>query len=449
MVVENTSPLEAHHQLTIDLWIWPTLPDAQTQGVAGHWDDGAECGWRLLLQDGRVAWQVGAEPGRMVELRSDAPLVARRWYRVTAMVDAEQRKAELRVVPQKPAYGESPLQCVQADLAVAWRVAVGCPLVFGAANVAGAVGRRRAVASLNGKLARPVLRTSAPSIARDPVGEAPGAGNDLLGHWNFSQQLDSIIVLDASGHGLDGQLLQRPTRAVTGPDFDGSVDCYRVAPEQFDAIHFHDDDLDDAAWDESFSFVVPDDLPSGVYAAWVRSATGEDYIPFVVSPPRDSATSDVAVVLPTVSYLAYTCYWPNLDALMPNSLAIFPLRNLHTEENEVGYLRHHGLRSTYQVHRDGSGVCHATMRRPSFGVMRPSHRTRFASMPHGLSADLHLLDWLDAIQCRVDILTDHDLHFAGSAALERYRVVLTGTHCEYWTLEMLQAIEGYRDQGGR
>ena len=45
------------------------------------------------------------------------------------------------------------------------------------------------------------------------------------------------------------------------------------------------DDLYDCRWQTDFAWTIPDDLPSGVYAAHVVAAegeTGEDFIPFFV-----------------------------------------------------------------------------------------------------------------------------------------------------------------------
>ena len=41
--------------------------------------------------------------------------------------------------------------------------------------------------------------------------------------------------------------------------------CWRHAPREYAAIHFHDDDLHDAGWATDFDFTVPADLPSGAY----------------------------------------------------------------------------------------------------------------------------------------------------------------------------------------
>ena len=44
-------------------------------------------------------------------------------------------------------------------------------------------------------------------------------------------------------------------------------------------------------------------------------------------------------------------------------------------------------------------------------------------------------------------MTDEDLHGEGAALIEDYRVVLTGTHPEYVSWEILDALEAYRKAG--
>ena len=48
-----------------------------------------------------------------------------------------------------------------------------------------------------------------------------------------------------------------------------------------------------------------------------------------------------------------------------------------------------------------------------------------------LPADLYLLDWLEQMGHRYDVITDEDLHAEGLQLLAPYRVVLTPTHPEY------------------
>src|SRR5207244_470405 len=51
------------------------------------------------------------------------------------------------------------------------------------------------------------------------------------------------------------------------------------------------------AWNESFTFDVPADLASGLYAVKLRDSEGDvSYIPFVVQPP-DDRRADFAVIV--------------------------------------------------------------------------------------------------------------------------------------------------------
>ena len=54
---------------------------------------------------------------------------------------------------------------------------------------------------------------------------------------------------DRSARRLNGRTVNLPMRAVTGHNWDSSQMDYTRAPEQYGAIYFHDDDLDDAQWD--------------------------------------------------------------------------------------------------------------------------------------------------------------------------------------------------------
>jgi hypothetical protein len=77
-----------------------------------------------------------------------------------------------------------------------------------------------------------------------------------------------------------------PARAVAGHDWDGKESDWTKATYGYGAIHFHDDDLDDAAWETDFSFNLPESLRSGVYAIEIEAVNGraKDTIPFFVRP---------------------------------------------------------------------------------------------------------------------------------------------------------------------
>jgi N,N-dimethylformamidase len=81
--------------------------------------------------------------------------------------------------------------------------------------------------------------------------------------------------------------------------------------------------------------------------------------------------------------------------------------------------------------------------------MRPDYRIWSTGAPRGLGADLHLVDWLTEKGHRHDTITDGDLHRDGLDLLRDYRVLITGSHPEYWSGPMLDALRAYLDGGGR
>jgi hypothetical protein len=82
----------------------------------------------------------------------------------------------------------------------------------------------------------------------------------------------------------DGPPLNSPARPATGHNWSGSTLDYRVCPAEYGAIWFHDDDLADAGWSPTFSWQVPEDIRSGMYAARLTASDHEDVIPFYVRP---------------------------------------------------------------------------------------------------------------------------------------------------------------------
>ena len=160
-----------------------------------------------------------------------------------------------------------------------------------------------------------------------------------------------------------------------------------------------------------------------------------------------SPKASIAFLAPTLSYLVYA-----------NQRFIDPIRaSLGLKESgeatpQDAYMEQQGLLSCYDLHSDGSGVCYSSRWRPILnfrpGYIMPS-RSLAAFCPRHLNADLHLLDWLDSKDFQYDVISDDALHKEGVGLLEQYRVVLTGSHPEYWTGSMLDGLENYQAQGGR
>ena len=265
----------------------------------------------------------------------------------------------------------------------------------------------------------------------------------LVARWDLAAGVDSPLVTDRSRNGLHGTTVNMPTRGVTGHLWTGRATHFQAAAAEYDAIHFHDDDIDDVGWEPDVEWQVPVDLPSGVYALRLDAGdSARDYVPFFVVPQPGSANADVAFLAPTNSYYAYANERLE-DSLGPEFEPAYT-----DDQDRYDYMAANRLLSMYDFHSDGSGVCYSSRLRPNL-TMRPSHYMRLNGIPHLFSGDLHLVDWLEHEGYRHDVLTDEALHFDGSALLEGYRVVITGTHPEYWSEQMLDALDEYLAGGGR
>jgi N,N-dimethylformamidase len=255
-------------------------------------------------------------------------------------------------------------------------------------------------------------------------------------------------VTDTSPNLLHGEVVNLPARGMKGYNWTGEVMNWQQAPEQYGAIHFHDDDLYDASWHVDFELTLPTTMKSGLYAARLKSGDEEEYIPFVVRPVSGKEKK-IAFLLPTASYMAYANEHMAANAflieLVGGRLPVFDERALFLNEH-----REYSL-SCYDSHSDGSGVCYSSRLRPILN-MRPKHISALGGTGSSLwqfNADTHITDWLEAMGYEFDVITDEDLHYKGFGLLKLYTVILTGTHPEYHSKQMWDAMMAYQQQGGR
>lgn len=449
-IVPESAAFAGLTSFSVQVAIWPTLPGGRRQVIFGTWDELDRTGFALFLDErGAPALLVGDGSGAVVQAASPHPLRERQWVRLSASYDAEVGRVRIVQAPRDdtPTHGlVSPMYTSDtstARLATATRAR----RVVIAACTAGS-DERGAIytAHFDGKI-------EAPRLARGVLGEdeldalaeptpVPQLAERIIGCWDFSTDFDARRIVDRSSNELHGALENCPTRAVTGFRWSGSEHDWRRAPEQYAAIHFHSDDLYDAGWSHEFALEIPPDWRSGIYAARLRSADAVDYVPFFVCPPRGTNTAELAFLVPTATYLAY--------ANMPDPHAIVaalargaqeggpqPDRLEHTMEPPGEYGP-----SCYHVHSDGSGVHHSSHLRP-VSNLEPRHDL------WGFNADTLITDWLEASGVTYDVITDELLHAEGRELLERYRVVVTGTHPEYYSTPMLDGLEQYLAEGGR
>ncbi|MFC7693641.1 N,N-dimethylformamidase beta subunit family domain-containing protein [Paeniroseomonas aquatica] len=96
---------------------------------------------------------------------------------------------------------------------------------------------------------------------------------------------------------------------------------------------------------------------------------------------------------------------------------------------------------------------YASMRRPMIDK-RLNHIQMIDPSPEGsgtywLTADSYVTDMLERAGIDYEVVTDHDLHAEGAAALAPYSVVLTGQHPEYHSVQSLDGVAQYIEGGGR
>jgi N,N-dimethylformamidase len=268
----------------------------------------------------------------------------------------------------------------------------------------------------------------------------------LLGLYNFEAgpglSFRNLVAPNEAGafHNL-------PLLGVTGIRWNGKHHCFRDAPEHYSAVHFHSDDQYDCGWSSDFGISIGDDIKSGIYAAKIVSDSGDtDYVPFFVVPARDAKKrSPIALMLPTMTYLAYA------NERMSDASDVFGFDVIkwggEVTPDLIGYerLKQHPEfgSSLYDHHLDGGGRHFSSWLRPILN-MRPR------SQIWALVADTLIADWLEHCQFDFDIITDHMVHEEGVELLGKYKTVISGNHPEYVTTEILDALEEYTDKrGGR
>lgn len=448
ILIDGAPSIDLKAGLTICAWIYPTSPERPTrQGIVGH--ASGQDGYGFFIgPSGRLGF--GFRAGSTDFLASDGPILEQSvWTFVAVVLDPVSGTAGFYNTPaphegSELRYVSFPVPDLQTAGVFKGKMTLAALTgVFGISETAVASqvynGKLESVAIFNSAL-------TATQLANVRSGSPDDAGVDAFAFWDFSAGIEGATVSDTGANGFTGRAINMPMRAVVGHNWNGEEICHKHAPHQYAAIHFHDDDLEDAGWETDFTWNIPSGLRSGVYAARLTGETYEDHIVFAVRPDGFGEPADVVLLLPTMTYLAYA----NEACATFESLQELRGGNYYSLDKGDYYLREHPElgNSLYDSHSDGSGVCYSSSLRPIIN-MRPKYRQWQYGAPRHLGADLYIVDWLESQQIPYHVITDHDLHNSGSKVLKNYKVMITGTHPEYWTSPMQQAIEDYHEGGGR
>lgn len=365
--------------------------------------------------------------GDTLELTTGVPMRSAQWYRVWLAADPSSGRI---LVGQQPLDGSAHIADGAAPALV---LPTGGRLLIGQ--------------QFTGKLEDPAILHGFVEVWPDARVSLDALAADLLAGWDFCRGIDTQDIHDVGPQACHGTLVNTPTRAVVGTRWTGREQCWRHAPQDYGAIHFHADDLGDCDWQADFTWTVPDDLRSGAYALHLTCDAGEDWLPLYVLPKRGGPYAPIAFLASTFTYQAYANHARgSIDQGYYDRVAAWKEAYRY---NPVDYPLYG--RSTYNRHGDGSGISFSTRHRPTL-TMRPGFLTfndlHGSGMRH-YPADLHLLAWLEAKGFNFDIVTDEDLDDDGVELIAPYRTVLTGSHPEYHTLGTIDALAAYTGQGGR
>ncbi len=431
------------------LWFWPGRDDAQEAMTL----------LSLVSVDGSAGYTVATTPqGHIsfgawdqeeeISVVTDASVLGRTWNGIGVSVDRRTGSIDLVLAERTRVRGTRVLES---------RTVAGPVPAFSARLVdLGLGGRPRQDGGLGaddlfeGKIdgpriwAHPLTEPQLVDALHDrPVVAAP------VVEWVFGSAAgddwDPDRACNPHDPRFDLVLSNRPQTGVTGHRWTGRSTDFRVAPAEYSAIRLHADDLADAGWDVNAEISISDALGSGLYGVELTCEDETDVIPvYVRSPAGGTPTARVLYLVPTMTYQAYGndrqhthADFGDMTARRDNG----PYEDWIDAHPELGS-------SLYDHHPDGSGCSYSARRRP-FGNVRPDYISWITGFPRHYSADLAIASWLRHTGEAFDVVTDHDLHRDGVDLLGRYAVVVTGSHPEYYSGAMLDALGEHLRRGGR
>lgn len=450
VTVPDSPYLDLTDGFTITAWISPAWPDkGQPQALVTKLSRDGNSGYGLFVsRNGDLALWVGDGKHSECVVTSRA-LRKPEWYFVAVTFDGATRTVRMHQAPLGWAAAHEAVS-VAKQVPVAAIAPSGGPLMIAASP--SAEGRHHKI--FNGKIDAPRIfnralteqAIAALSGDADPVAVA---GTSLVAAWDFSIGMSGQIATDTSASRLHGTVVNLPHRAAIGHNWSGHEYNATNRPDEYGAIEFHEEDIDDARWDVSVEYDVPTDARSGIFALKTTAGDAVDHIPFFIRPHVCKPQAKIAFLLETNTYLAYgNEHVLSLEGGNTFPEGLLPNWNKTVHREEVGYIVENGLHSMYDHKRDGSGVPYQTRKVPILN-MRPDFIYPVRGGPHCMAADLIIADWMEQVGHDFDVFSAEDLHFDGLTLLAPYNVLVIGSHPEYWSLPMLEAVEAYLAQGGR
>ena len=437
--VADVGSLSETRQLSLEVTFMPTLLDGSDQFLVSLLDPSCSEGIGLSIDGaGHPALVVGNPSGEPTRLALPVTVTTHSWWVLAGGVDRSKGEAFVHLQPLLdggPSAEPSRITGAIADVRLAPDTSVTL-----AARRAGN-GPHEVTDAFTGRLERPLVAASATTPAmRMGLGEAELSDETLVAQWDFSLGIGTYKIHDVSGNGHHGTLHQLPMRAVTGSTWAGVATDFQDAPDEYGAIHFFAEGIEEAGWPVAFELAVPEECPPGLYGFRLASDDDVDVVPFVVRP-CEKDRGDLLFLLPTATYAAYAnSRWPwervNWEVQCGRTVQLGRRELILVERPDLGL-------SSYDQYLDGTDVAYVSRLRPNLELRIGHHRYE------AYAADLHIIDWLERSGHRYDIATDEDLDRLGAELLKSYRVIVTGSHPEYTSSRALSAINEFVGNGGR
>jgi N,N-dimethylformamidase len=470
--VDNTGTLDALESFTMGAWVFPTFdpteyvaPDLDNpdpfypptlsiaelilnsgQAIVSRFDAANSSGWALQINaDFQLEFVVGDGQGDVDTVTIAESVKDWDWAYVAASYDEANGHLTVHLREKPYAPGD---QLTARNLSASGEVNdighAGPLRIAAVRNGPGAAAsqREKPGAAFTGRIqdvriANRVLDADEiDALASETV--PASLADAVIADWDFGEGIDTLDIHDVSGNGIDGVVVNLAERAVRGRFWSGSTIVWTENPDHYDSIKFNADDLYDAEWKTDFSYTVPTDFPSGIYAARLEDGGQTEYVTFWVVPPAGQATADVAVWLSDYNYLAYSNI--TLPSTVPQN---FPGQNLNPVDAEF-YKENltYGTGGVYNTHIDGTYFAYGSRMRPDL-QMKPT------GYIYNFPADTHITAFLEHEGITYDIISDELVDREGGEVLNRYRTVISSTHHEYVTAQMVDDIAAYTAQGGR
>ncbi len=227
--VPHADVLNGLGDVTVIATIWSTTSQDRRQGIVAKYDEASGAGFALYIDADGAGACVGAGSGQSQHISVGKPLRERTWYRVWATYDTATRTLSVGQAPLAPSVGADDAGGVSSAGEHPAILDTVVPLLIAA------LGGSPITGHFNGKIERPMILGRALGENEIVAMEMPG---DCIAGWDFSREISSVRIVDVGPHGLDGEIVNLPARAMTGSNWRGEEMCWRHAPEQYGAIHF-------------------------------------------------------------------------------------------------------------------------------------------------------------------------------------------------------------------